>query len=136
MFEPQSPLLGEGKSYGHSIGGLSMSNLLEQRFWDKVVKSELCWLWSGARNPKGYGRFYANGKFHNAHRFALILSGIVVPNNSQACHHCDNPPCVRPSHLFVGTKSENMKDAIRKGRVVVPHPSGEDHWKHKLARKP
>jgi len=90
-------------------------------FWSKVDKSGECWIWTGTRLPTGYGRFYDGEKMVNAHRHALLLSGVRIHKNELACHRCDNPPCVRPSHLFVGTQRENILDAMSKGRHVAPN---------------
>lgn len=94
-----------------------------ERFWLKVQKSEGCWLWLGGRNARSYGifGFIKDGRQRSiaAHRFAYMDSVGPVPDDLHVCHHCDNPPCVRPDHLFVGTRSDNMRDAQRKGRMRV-----------------
>ncbi len=89
----------------------------ETRFWAKVGKTEGCWLWKGRRTESGYGHFgIRSGKMCRAHRFSFELAYGPIPSGMYICHHCDNPPCVRPDHLFVGTNSDNAKDAIAKGR--------------------
>lgn len=89
------------------------------RFHKYVSKTEGCWLWNGAAIPRGYGRFYLRGKARYAHRASLELHGFgIVPDDKVVMHSCDNPACVNPLHLKVGTSSENMQDASRKGRVV------------------
>lgn len=81
-----------------------------------------CWEWQGARFGSGYGQFYAGrdsaGKRMNihAHRFAYELRHGAIPDGLHVLHHCDNPPCVNPDHLFVGTRSDNMQDMFVKGR--------------------
>jgi hypothetical protein len=92
---------------------------LAERFWAKVQKTDGCWLWTGCRNRLGYGKIKVRSYVTEpAHRVALKLSGVEVPDDMDACHHCDNPRCVRPDHLFVGTRKDNMQDAVRKGRMV------------------
>lgn len=101
------------------------------RFWEKVDKTGDCWEWQAYRTPKGYGRFgVADGKMVLAHRFAWELVRGPVPEGLCVCHHCDNPCCVRPSHLFTGTNTDNQHDMARKGRNA--QPKGEAHWKAKL----
>lgn len=93
-----------------------------QRFLDKVSRSDGpcgCWIWVGARLPRGYGRFYYRGRVQYAHRVALrLLRGADVPDHLVVMHSCDNPSCVNPAHLAVGTQRDNMRDASNKGRVV------------------
>src|SRR5262245_57102302 len=93
---------------------------LQQRFWERVemIPFHSCWEWIGSRKTNGYGRIYVGGPkylFKPAHRVAMELSGVLV---GSACvlHHCDNPSCVRPAHLFLGTVGDNNTDRNRKGR--------------------
>ena len=89
------------------------------RFWSKVDKSGDCWLWTGARDHRGYGRFQV-GRRHGtvlAHRLAWELHYQPIPDGILVCHTCDNPPCIRPDHLFQGTQRDNMGDASAKGRL-------------------
>jgi len=91
---------------------------VEECFWAQVDRSANdadCWQWLGPKLPSGYG-VISKGKIRYAHRLALRLSGVDVPVDNDVCHKCDNPPCCNPSHLFVGTRKENMEDCAAKGR--------------------
>lgn len=90
------------------------------RFWTKVDKSGECWLWTGARKHGNYGHLSLNGRFVGAHRVAYFLVHGIDPQALAVCHHCDNPPCVRPDHLFLGTIRDNHQDMIQKGRQALP----------------
>lgn len=96
-------------------------------FWARVKKSDGCWLWAGPVNRKagGYGVVYARGRGRGAHRIAYELAHGPVGLGMCVCHKCDNPPCVRPGHLFLGTHKDNADDMQAKGRGVVSR--GDDH---------
>lgn len=91
-----------------------------KRFWLKVDKTKDCWEWTACKDRGGYGIFgYSKHKNVKAHRMSWSLAHGDIPEGLLVCHHCDNPSCVRPNHLFLGTLKDNAYDMIRKGRKVV-----------------
>lgn len=87
-----------------------------ERFWNKVQKTETCWLWEGAKQSGGYGRFIYEGFVDGAHRVAYRLLKGPIPKGLHVCHSCDTPSCVNPDHLWVGIAKQNQSDCIAKGR--------------------
>ena len=90
--------------------------MLDERFWSKVTKTPGCWLWRAGKDRDGYGLFRFDGKQKRAHRLAYAVL-VGPPGKALVCHKCDNPPCVRPTHLFLGTNGDNIRDAVAKGRM-------------------
>ena len=91
----------------------------EDHFWSKVdIRSSLeCWPWKGTLLIKGYGVLcYKQKRMMAAHLSLLFNHSLTVPEGMFVCHTCDNPICVNPSHLFIGNNSDNMRDAVSKGR--------------------
>lgn len=89
------------------------------RFWSHVNKEGDCWEWLGGKNKNhnGYGRFYLKGKMYRAHRVSWELSNKrEIPKDMIVMHSCDNPSCVNPAHLSIGTHKENTQDCIKKER--------------------
>lgn len=94
----------------------------EERFFQRVKYSIRCWEWQ-AGNINGYGVISERGVRHMAHRWSYQYFIGQIPDGYEICHHCDNPSCINPFHLFAGTRSDNMKDASSKGRL-----SKRQHW--------
>lgn len=99
----------------------SLSHADEVRFWSKVGMREDggCWMWLAATNPRGYGNFWVggtDGTIVNAHRVSYRLMNGPIPHGEFVCHSCDTPGCVNPSHLFLGSRADNIRDMVKKGR--------------------
>ena len=108
-----------------TVPSVVMSDSLVERFWRKVAKGDDCWEWTGSRNGEGYGHFRVTRKdVAKAHRVAYELTHGPIPVGMIVQHTCDNPPCVRPDHLVVGTKLTNRQDAVAKRRQAVGEHNG------------
>lgn len=99
-----------------------------------VVRSleDECWEWSGPwglQKGRNYGRYATQGVFDTqaAHRISWALEHDGVMPDNLVCHRCDNPPCIRPSHLFVGSHQDNVRDMVQKGRANSSFKPGDDH---------
>ena len=92
---------------------------VEERFWEKVQKTDGCWLWTGATIAAGYGELAVGQprKPLRAHRLSWEMHHGPIPEGLLVLHHCDVRNCVRPEHLFLGTHQDNMADAYAKGRM-------------------
>jgi hypothetical protein len=116
---------------------------VKERFFQKVREDESgCHLWMGARNIWGYGRHKVDGKTCAAHRTAWGLANGSIPEGLLVLHHCDNPCCVNPDHLYVGTQADNMRDMFARGRdpakpklfIMKPRPRPKPVSEPKIAK--
>jgi hypothetical protein len=92
------------------------------RFWNFVPQGDpnVCWEWQSVRNHRGYGKFWLHGRTDLAHRVSYrIDKGLTIPAGKLIRHTCDNPPCVNPTHLLVGTVRDNSRDQVERGRSLV-----------------
>lgn len=116
--------------------GLSPTQI--ERFWAKVrrVEGDGCWLWTARLDQDGYGLWQpSQGRpAMRAHRVSFSLTFGDLPDGVLVCHDCDNPPCVRPGHLFPGTNVENVADRVAKGRSARGHRSGRYTRPERTAR--
>lgn len=90
----------------------------KENLWKHVKKTETCWLWTGAKTISGYGCMRVNGENIVAHRVSWEILNGDIPNGLCVLHKCDVRPCIRPDHLFLGTRGDNARDAMSKGRHV------------------
>jgi hypothetical protein len=97
----------------------TLKTILMKRFWDKVEKTSTCWNWIGAKR-NGYGCIKIDKKSIATHRLSYEMHKGLIPEGLFVCHSCDNPSCVNPDHLFTGTNSDNMIDAMNKYRIIIP----------------
>lgn len=97
---------------------LTLEEYRSTKFFEKVFKTQNCWLWKAAKTNKGYGNFWNGQRLIMAHRFSYILHKGEIPDGMFVMHTCDNPPCVNPDHLVTGTPRENTLDMFKKGRNV------------------
>lgn len=111
----------------------------QERFWSHVDKSGDCWVWTAGRSPFGYGQFSRDHHPVAAHRASWEFANGPIPDGLFVLHHCDNPPCVRPDHLYLGTQKDNIRDAIERNRKAYGErcytelrPRGETHGMRKL----
>jgi hypothetical protein len=90
---------------------------IEERFLEKVIKTDGCWIWASSKNNDGYGHFRFGGKMVRAHRASYHLFRGEIPEGCVIAHKCDNPGCVNPDHLIACGQFENVQDCYVKGRT-------------------
>lgn len=101
----------------------------EDVFLEQVKKTPTCWLWQGCCSSPGYRNFHNEG----AHRWMYRYTHGTIPEGKWILHHCDNPPCVNPKHLYAGTQDNNERDKVIRQRV--PKHPGELSYNHKLTNE-
>lgn len=110
--------------HGQAVKKTRRKRPVAERFLEKVIKTDACWLWNGASGAgyQGYGTFWMDNAYWRAHRAAYVLFVGPIPDGLQILHSCDNDRCVNPGHLRPGTQVENMDDAFARGRAPNATP--------------
>jgi hypothetical protein len=117
------------------VAKFQSTKTLAERLWSKCDMSggpDSCWLWTANKDGVGYGAIHVIDRMKKAHRISYELSVGPIPNDMHVCHRCDTPSCINPAHLFLGTRSDNMRDCEQKGRRT--HGKGEQNHASKLTR--
>lgn len=112
-----------------TLFSVNLTEKQSRNFWRKIDRGEepdYCWWWNGSTTRDGYGTFRLGSKIVKAHRVSYALHIGAFPSNKLICHRCDNPRCVNPMHLWIGTDGDNALDRNNKGRGVVCVPRSEE----------
>jgi hypothetical protein len=127
----------KGRKPGSKFGPYRKRRTTEERFLAFVIPepNSGCHLWEGAISSYGYGQLRVDGKIMSAPRLALELAGRPASREQWVLHHCDIPMCVNPDHLFTGTRGDNVRDMVGKGRAVIPRGVGEASGRAKLTEE-
>lgn len=111
-------LPGRGRFCSRGCSNRSRRSSEADSFWPLIKRSATCWLWQGTTNGR-YGTVHVNGEHFYAHRYSFQLHRGTIPDGMMVLHHCDNPLCVNPNHLHLGTQTDNMREASERGRLCV-----------------
>jgi hypothetical protein len=111
---------------------------IANRLYKNIYKNPLngCWEWTDSKSKQGHGRIGYRDKVYLTHRLSYEISIGEIPDGKNVCHKCDNPPCINPEHLFVGTQKDNISDMVSKGRgFQLPPMPGEINHLAKLSNE-
>jgi hypothetical protein len=104
----------------------------KERFWKYVEKGGSCWNWTGTKDVNGYGVYSIKHVLYRAHRASYFFKHGSIEWDKMCCHSCDNPSCVNPDHLFLGSPKDNTQDMMRKGRWSIKSRASKD--RHGMAK--
>ena len=108
-----------------TVRGIARQGHRRGSFWGNVRVVNGCWEWRASLKPNGYGQLRRGGRTMYAHRFAWTSVNRLIPEGLEICHSCDNRRCVKPGHMFLGTRLDNVEDAMAKGRNTQKIPASQ-----------